>query len=78
MAAFEYRQNVAQRRAFRRRDDSDLPRDGGIGRFRSGRNRPFLLELFLELLKGELQRAEAGRLQHLNDDLVFSARFVAS
>ena len=48
----------------------------GSGRFRSGANRPFGGQLLLELLEGQLQRAQALRLERLHQQLVFAAGLV--
>ena len=47
----------------------------GRGFLRAGR-RGLRLELFLELLEGELQRAQAHRLDVADIDLIFAANFV--
>ena len=68
--------HVRDGRAARRGDDADAPR--------KARQRPFALrgeqplggQLLLELLEGQLQRAQALRLQRLHQQLVFAARLV--
>ena len=47
----------------------------GRGRLRGGVEQAFGVELFLQLLKGQLQRAEALRLERLHQKLIFAARF---
>ena len=48
----------------------------GSGRLRAGVEQPFRLQLLLQLLERELQRAEAVRLHVLADDLVLALRLV--
>ena len=49
----------------------------GSGRLRRRIEEPFRLQLLLQLLERQLQRAEPVRLQVLADDLVLALRFVA-
>ena len=48
----------------------------GSGRLRSAREQALGGQLLLELLEGQLQRAEALRLEHFHQQLVFAARLV--
>ena len=48
----------------------------GSGRLRSAREQAFGGQLLLELLEGQLQRAQSLRFQHLHLQLVFAARLV--
>ena len=48
----------------------------GSGRLRAGSNRPSRCELFLQLVELAAQRACAGFLQLLDDQLVVAARLV--
>ena len=48
----------------------------GSGRLRAASNRPFGREPLLQLLEGQLQRAEPVRLQVLADDLILALRVV--
>ena len=48
----------------------------GSGRLRAGVEQPFRLQPLLQLLEGELQRAEALRLEVLADELILALRLV--
>ena len=59
-----------------RRDDADAAREGRQVTFAGGVEEPLLLQLLLQLLECELQRACAYRLQRLGDELQLAALFV--
>ncbi len=59
-----------------RGDDADAPREARQRSLALGCEQPFRRELFLQLLEGELQRAEALRLDQLHQQLILAARFV--
>ena len=48
----------------------------GSGRLRAASNSPSVLQPLLQLLEGELQRAEAVRLEVLADELILALRLV--
>ena len=48
----------------------------GSGRLRAASNKPFRLELLLQLLEGKLQCARALRLERLHNELIFAPRFI--
>ena len=58
----EHLDDVAERRAVERRDDADLARQRGQRPFARRVEQPFGLQLLLQLLERQLQRAEAVRL----------------
>ena len=59
-----------------RGDDADGAREGRQRPLARGIEEPFGLELALELLEGELERAEPLGLHQLDDELVLAARGV--
>src|SRR6266545_238612 len=75
-APLQYLENVAQRRAVKRRDDADAAGQGGQRALPRGVEKPLRLQLLLQLLERELERAKAVRLHVLADDLVFPLRLV--
>ncbi len=62
--------------AARRCDDADAPREARQRTFALDGEQPFHRELLLELLEGKLQRAEALRLDQIDQQLIFASRFV--
>ena len=76
IAAAEHLDDVANRRAVERRHDADLARQRGKRALARGVEEPFGLQPPLQLIEGELQRAEPMRLHVLADDLVFALRLV--
>ena len=60
----------------RRGDDSDAARKARQRPFALGAEQPLGGQLLLELLEGQLQRAQALRLEQFHQQLVFAARFV--
>ena len=68
--------DVANRRAVERRDDADLARERRERPLPRRVEQPFRLQLLFQLLEGELQRAEAVRLEMLADQLIFALRLV--
>ena len=76
MAAAQHLDDVAQRRAVERRHDADLARQRGQRPLARRVEEPFGLQLLLQLLERQLQRAEPVRLQVLADDLVLALRLV--
>ena len=75
-AAPQHLDDVAQRRAVERRDDPDLARQRRQRPLARRVEEPFRLQLLLQLLERELQRAEPVRLHVLADDLVLALRLV--
>ena len=67
---------VANHRAFGRRDDADAGREAGQRAFSRGIEKPFGQQLLLELLEGELQRAVTLRLDGFDDELILAALLV--
>ena len=59
-----------------RGDDSDAPREARQGPLARGGEQALGGQLLLELLEGQLQRAEALRFERFHHKLVFAARFV--
>src|SRR5262249_46335664 len=76
VAAPEDLDDVADRRAVERGDDPDLPRQRRERPLPRGVEQPFCLQPLFELIEGELQRAEAVRLEMLADELVLAFWFV--
>ena len=68
--------DVADRGAVERGDDADLARQRRQRPLARGVEQPFGLQPLLQLIEGELQRAEALRLQVLADELIFAFRLV--
>ena len=65
-----------QRRAVERGDDADLAGQGGKRALARRGEEPLGLQLPLQLLERELQRAEALRLEVLAHELIFALRLV--
>src|SRR3954471_4174436 len=76
VAAPEHLDDVPDRRAIERGDDSDLPRQRREPAFARRVEEPLGLEFLLQLRERELKRAKAMRLEVLADDLVFALRVV--
>src|SRR5207249_2198239 len=72
----EHLQNVPERRAFERRHDADLARQRWQRPLACTIEQAFGVELLLQLIEGELQRAQPLRLEVLADDLVFALGIV--
>ena len=68
--------DIAHGGAARRGDQADAVGEHGQRLFALGSKESFGFEAFLQLLEGELQRAEAYRLDILDVDLVFAACFI--
>src|SRR5205823_3829689 len=64
--------DVANRCAVERRDDANLAGQRGQRPFPRGVEEPLAVQPLLQLIEGELQRAEAMRLQVLADQLVLA------
>ncbi len=75
-AAGEDVHHVRDGRAARRGDDADAPRKARQRPLALGREQPLGGQLLLELLEGQLQRAQPLRLQQLHQQLVFAAGLV--
>ena len=75
-AALQHAQNVANRRARGRRDDADAQRQNWERLFARFVEEAFVLQTFFQLLEGELQSAEADRLDIRDIDLIFAAHVV--
>ena len=69
-------QHIANRRAGRRRDQADALRISGQRPFSFRREQAFRRELLLELLKRDLQRADALQFHRPHDELVLPARLI--
>ena len=65
-------EDVAQRRAVERRDDADASRQHGQRALATRVEEAFGAEPLLQLLEGQLERAEAVRLERVADDLVLA------
>ena len=65
-----------ERRAVERRHDADLARERGQRPLARRIEQAFGLQLLLELLEGQLQRAEALRLQVVAEQLILALRLV--
>ena len=76
IAPAEHLDDVADRGAVERRDDADLARQRRQRPLARLVEQPFGLQPLLQLLEGELQRAEPLRLEVLADDLVLALRLV--
>ena len=76
VAPAEHLDDVADRGAVERRDDADLARQGGQRPFARRVEQPFVLQALLQLIEGELQRAEPVRLQVLADELILALGLV--
>ncbi len=76
MAAGEDLDDVAERRTIERRDDPDLGRQRRQRPFASRVEEAFGLELLLQLLERQLQRAEALGLEVVAEDLVLALGLV--
>ena len=68
--------DVANRGAFQRRHDSDLARERGQRTFPRAVEESFRFEPLLQLIEGQLQRAQAVRLEMLADQLILALRLV--
>ena len=68
--------DVADGGAGGRGDDADALRHGGQGQLAAVVEQPLLEQAFLQLLEGDLQRADAFRIDRFGDQLVVAARFV--
>ena len=66
--------HIRDRRPARRRDDPDAPRKPRQRALPLGSEQPLGGQLLLELFEGQLQRAEALRLEHLDHQLILAAR----
>jgi len=75
-AACEDVQDVADRRAGRRRDEADLLGEDRQRPLAPGIEEPLPTEPILELLEGELEGSDPLRLEDLNDELVLAPRGV--
>ncbi len=75
-AAAQDAHHIANRSAAWRRDQPDAVRQKRQRLLAVGSEKAFGFEALLELLEGELQRAEADGLDVLDVNLVFAARFV--
>ena len=76
IAAAEHLDDVANRRAVERCDDADLAGQRRQRPLARGVEQPFCLQPLLQLIEGELQRAEPVRLQVLADELILALRLV--
>src|SRR5581483_569939 len=76
VAPAEHVDDVANRRAVKRGDDADLARQRRQRPLAVGIEEPFLLQPLLQLLEGDLQRADALRLEVLAFELIFASRLV--
>ena len=76
VAAAEHVDDVANRRAVERRDDADLAGQRRQRPLARGVEQAFLLQPLLELIEGELQRAEPVRLHVLAHELILALRLV--
>ena len=74
--AAEHLDDVADRRAFERRDDPDFSRQRGQRPLPGGVEQPFALQALLELIEGELQRPESVRLEVLAHELILALGLV--
>ena len=72
----EHVDDVANRSAFERRDDADLAGQRRQRPLARGVEKTLLLQPLLELIEGELQRAEPVRLQVLAHELILALRLV--
>ena len=72
----QHAQDVADGRAGGRSDDADAPRHDGQRLLARFVEEPFLLQLFLQLLEGQLQRAQPHGLDVTDVHLIFAAHFV--
>jgi hypothetical protein len=75
-AARENLDHVRDGGAARRGDDPDAPREARQRTLALGREEALGGQLLLELLEGQLQRAQSLRLQQFHQQLVFAAGFV--
>ena len=75
-AALEDAENVLNRRSRGRSDDADAARQNGQRFFARFIKEAFFLQLFFELLEGELERAESDRLDVRDVNLIFATQFV--
>ena len=75
-AARENLDHVGDGGAARRGDDADAPRKARQGALALRREESLGGQFLLELLEGQLQRAESLRLEQFDQQLVFAARFV--
>ncbi len=75
-AALEDAENISNRRSGGRSDDADAARQHRQRLFARFVEEAFFLQLFFELLEGELERAESDRLNVRDVNLVFAAHFV--
>ena len=75
-APLQHAQNVANRRAGGRRDHADASRQHRQRLLARLVEESFVLKFFLQLLEGELQRAQAHGLDVADVNLIFAARFV--
>ena len=76
VAPAEHLDDVADRRAVERGDDADLARQRRQRPLARGVEQPFGLQPLLQLIEGELQRAEPLRLEVLADELIFALGLV--
>ena len=75
-AARENLHHVGDGGAARRGDDADAPRKARQRPLALGREQALGGQLFLELLEGQLQRAQTLGFEQFHQQLVFAARFV--
>ena len=76
MPAAQDLDDVLERRAVERGDDANLAGEGGNRALARRGEEPLGLQLSLQLLERELQRAAALRLEMLADELIFALRFI--
>ena len=75
-AAAQDAHDVADGRARRRSDEADAAREHRQRLFSLGGKQAFGFQAFFQLVEGELQRAQADRLDVLDVNLIFAAGFV--